>query len=347
MRELPFDLRFTLGEHASPPGPRLAAQGQRVPLRGQARRGSTSGSQRRRDRRACSCSATRTSRGSASSAACCSSTAARSASPRTAIRAARSRSCAAGADGVDVTIERVEYDAQAVADEVAAVGLPSEFADKLAARGMTAPLAAPPARRVPRLGVPRRAGDRVGHRGREPLRRPRPPAARERRGDRGRAVRDHPDVRRDQRRALQPRRLARRRRTSAASPGATRRAYVPTQIAGCVTGAVAANAMFELAAVSISETHRASGAHLFAEAIATVGLLLVIFASFARLVAARAGGRRRLHRRRLLVHQLDELREPGDQRRPHVQRHVRRHRARVGAELRRSRSSQAEQSPQC
>ncbi len=54
-------------------------------------------------------------------------------------------------------------------------------------------------------------------------------------------------------------------------------AYVPTQVAGCVTGAVAANAMFELAAVSISETHRASGAHLFAEAIATVGLLLVIF----------------------------------------------------------------------
>jgi putative phosphoesterase len=31
----------------------------------------------------------------------------------------------------EVTIERVEYDAQAVADEVAAVGLPAEFADKL------------------------------------------------------------------------------------------------------------------------------------------------------------------------------------------------------------------------
>ena len=34
-------------------------------------------------------------------------------------------------DGVDVTIERVEYDAEAVAREVAAVGLPAEFADKL------------------------------------------------------------------------------------------------------------------------------------------------------------------------------------------------------------------------
>jgi putative phosphoesterase len=35
------------------------------------------------------------------------------------------------AQGVEVTIERVEYDAEAVAREVAAVGLPSEYADKL------------------------------------------------------------------------------------------------------------------------------------------------------------------------------------------------------------------------
>jgi arsenate reductase len=54
-------------------------------------------------------------------------------------------------------------------------------------------------------------------------------------------------------------------------------AYVPAQIAGCVVGAVAANAMFALPAVSIATTHRASGAHLLAEAIATLGLLLVIF----------------------------------------------------------------------
>jgi len=32
---------------------------------------------------------------------------------------------------LDVTIERVEYDAQSVADEVAAAGLPTEYADKL------------------------------------------------------------------------------------------------------------------------------------------------------------------------------------------------------------------------
>ncbi len=54
-------------------------------------------------------------------------------------------------------------------------------------------------------------------------------------------------------------------------------AYVPTQIAGCVLGAVAANGMFARAAISISTKHRASGAHLLAEAIATAGLLLVIF----------------------------------------------------------------------
>ena len=54
-------------------------------------------------------------------------------------------------------------------------------------------------------------------------------------------------------------------------------AYIPAQVAGCITGAIAANAMFALSAVSISSEHRASGAHLFAEVIATLGLLLVIF----------------------------------------------------------------------
>ncbi len=55
-------------------------------------------------------------------------------------------------------------------------------------------------------------------------------------------------------------------------------AYLPAQVAGCVTGAVAANLMFGLQAVSISVKDRASGAHAFSEVIATAGLLLVIFA---------------------------------------------------------------------
>jgi glycerol uptake facilitator-like aquaporin len=54
-------------------------------------------------------------------------------------------------------------------------------------------------------------------------------------------------------------------------------AYIPAQIAGCVLGAIAANGMFALAAVSISTHHRATPAHLFSEVIATAGLLLVIF----------------------------------------------------------------------
>jgi glycerol uptake facilitator-like aquaporin len=54
-------------------------------------------------------------------------------------------------------------------------------------------------------------------------------------------------------------------------------AYIPAQIAGCILGAVTANSMFSLAAVSISTHHRTSIAHLFSEVIATGGLLLVIF----------------------------------------------------------------------
>jgi arsenate reductase len=53
--------------------------------------------------------------------------------------------------------------------------------------------------------------------------------------------------------------------------------YVAAQIAGCIAGAVAANGMFAKAAVSIAQHHRASPAHLWAEVIATAGLVLVIF----------------------------------------------------------------------
>ena len=55
-------------------------------------------------------------------------------------------------------------------------------------------------------------------------------------------------------------------------------AYIPAQVSGCIAGAVVANGMFALAAISISDKHRASEAHLFAEVVATLGLLLVIFA---------------------------------------------------------------------
>ena len=67
----------------------------------------------------------------------------------------------------------------------------------------------------------------------------------------------------------------------AAFGGLSRRdtlAYIPAQIAGCISGAIVANAMFALSAVSIATTHRASPAHVFAEVVATFGLLLLIFA---------------------------------------------------------------------
>jgi arsenate reductase len=54
-------------------------------------------------------------------------------------------------------------------------------------------------------------------------------------------------------------------------------AYIPAQVVGCIAGAVTANAMFALSAISISTHHRASPSHLFAEIVATLGLLLVIF----------------------------------------------------------------------
>jgi glycerol uptake facilitator-like aquaporin len=54
--------------------------------------------------------------------------------------------------------------------------------------------------------------------------------------------------------------------------------YAAAQILGCVSGAIVANLMFARSAVSISTHHRATSAHLFAEVVATAGLILVIFA---------------------------------------------------------------------
>ena len=55
-------------------------------------------------------------------------------------------------------------------------------------------------------------------------------------------------------------------------------AYLPAQAAGCTVGAVGANLMFALPAVTVSAKSRATPAHFLSEIIATLGLLLVIFA---------------------------------------------------------------------
>jgi glycerol uptake facilitator-like aquaporin len=55
-------------------------------------------------------------------------------------------------------------------------------------------------------------------------------------------------------------------------------AYLPAQVSGCVLGAVVANVMFSRAAFELSSKHRASQAHFLSEIVATLGLVLVIFA---------------------------------------------------------------------
>ncbi len=53
--------------------------------------------------------------------------------------------------------------------------------------------------------------------------------------------------------------------------------YVTAQLVGCTLGAVVANLMFSRTAISISTHHRASTPHLFAEVVASAGLIMVIF----------------------------------------------------------------------
>jgi len=55
-------------------------------------------------------------------------------------------------------------------------------------------------------------------------------------------------------------------------------AYIAAQILGCSAGAILANAMFALPAVSISTTERAAANTLLAEVVAAAGLVLVILA---------------------------------------------------------------------
>ena len=55
-------------------------------------------------------------------------------------------------------------------------------------------------------------------------------------------------------------------------------AYLPAQLAGGAAGAVAANLMFSLPAVTVSTRDRAAGGLWLSEALATFGLVLLIFA---------------------------------------------------------------------
>ena len=55
-------------------------------------------------------------------------------------------------------------------------------------------------------------------------------------------------------------------------------AYIPAQVAGCCGGAILANRMFHLPFVELSTKTRTGGGLWLAEVVATIGLLLVVFA---------------------------------------------------------------------
>ena len=107
--------------------------------------------------------------------------------------------------------------------------------------------------------------------------------------------------------------------------------YIGAQVVGGCIGAMLANLMFELPAIDVSTKTRSSGALWLSEAIATVGLLLVIHGCVRTGRALRSG---RVDRRRLLVHLVDELRQPRGDHRPNPFEHLCRHRPVVGADVR-------------
>ena len=109
-------------------------------------------------------------------------------------------------------------------------------------------------------------------------------------------------------------------------PAAT--VYIAAQIFGAAIGVWAAHLMFELPVWQFSLTARSGLGQWLAEAVATFGLLLTVLGCVAQRPACRALRRRPLHHRRLLVHGLDLLRQPGRHHRQVAVRHVCRHRAR-------------------
>lgn len=68
------------------------------------------------------------------------------------------------------------------------------------------------------------------------------------------------------------------RRTRTGLTGRELAAYVPAQVAGGAVGAVLANLMFDLPAVSLATTDRSPAHLLLGEVVATAGLVAVVFA---------------------------------------------------------------------
>ena len=185
-------------------------------------------------------------------------------------------------------------------------------------------------RRGGRHRAARRRRRRVGHRRPAALaRRRRPAAPREQPRDRRRPRRPDPRLRVRCPAPTSTRWSPWPTGPSAGWPPRDALAYIAAQVVGACVGACVANLMFDLAAVNLSTHARVAGGLWLGEVVATFGLLIVILGVVRSGRAAAAPvRRRRLHRRRLLVHLLDELRQPRRDHRPHADRHLRRDRAR-------------------
>ena len=99
---------------------------------------------------------------------------------------------------------------------------------------------------------------------------------------------------------------------------------------GGIVGVMTANAMFDLPVVEWSTRAAARGHLVFAEAVATLGLLLVIF-GVVRRRATVARSRSVATSPAPLLHFVDELRQPSCHHRPHLLQHLRRHRPGLGS----------------
>jgi glycerol uptake facilitator-like aquaporin len=98
--------------------------------------------------------------------------------------------------------------------------------------------------------------------------------------------------------------------------------HVAAQLAGGVLGVWAAHLMFGLDLIQISTKVRTGMGQWTGELVATFGLVLTILGTLRHRPPGGARVGRTLHNRGLLVHFIDELRQPRDNARPGVDRYL-------------------------
>ena len=96
--------------------------------------------------------------------------------------------------------------------------------------------------------------------------------------------------------------------------------YIVVQSLGGICGAVLANVMFDRRAFELATKDRITLGHLIGEVVATAGLIALICAGPDRTCGNVGCGGRCVHRRGVLVYQLDVVRQPGRHDRPDVLR---------------------------